>query len=200
MEIGIVGTGSVGRALATGLTAAGHDVVVGSRTPETKELTDAPVVSHREAVARDDCVILAVPAAAAPTVAAEFRAELADTPVVDAANEYPTASSESSLAARVASAAPDARVVKAFNTIGANLMTDPAVAGERATMFLAGDDADAVERVASLALDLGFAPLVAGGLDAATHLENLARFWIHLSGEYGRDVAFRFLRNGARDG
>jgi predicted dinucleotide-binding enzyme len=73
-------------------------------------------------------------------------------------------------------------------------MTDPTVDGEAATMFLAGDDDGAVEAAGSLAGDLGFEPILAGDLTAARHLENLARFWIHLSQRYGRDIAFRLLR------
>jgi predicted dinucleotide-binding enzyme len=76
-------------------------------------------------------------------------------------------------------------------------MTNPVIGGERATMFLAGDDEAAVKTVATLANDLGFEPLVVGGLSAAGHLEHLARFWIHLSREYGRDIAFRLLGAGA---
>lgn len=61
-------------------------------------------------------------------------------------------------------------------------------------MFLAGDDPEAVDTVGTLARDLGFEPVVAGGLTAAGYLEHLARFWIHLSQECGRDIAFRLLR------
>lgn len=66
-------------------------------------------------------------------------------------------------------------------------------------MFLAGDDEDAVRTVATLARDPGFEPLLAGDLSAASHLETLARFWIHLSREHGGDIAFRLLRETERD-
>ncbi|SFC07223.1 hypothetical protein SAMN05444422_104124 [Halobiforma haloterrestris] len=197
MNVGIIGTGAVGRALAEGFRAVGHehDVVLGSRNPETVEGTDAEVTTQRRAAERGDVVVLAVPARVVADVAADLRDALADKPVVDAANEYPSATSEPSLAAQVADATPDSSVVKAFNTIGANRMTDPVVDGERATMFLAGDE-DALGTVGALARDLGFEPLVAGDLSAAAYLEDLARFWIHLSREYGRDIAFRLLQEG----
>ncbi|SFR46732.1 NADPH-dependent F420 reductase [Halogeometricum limi] len=193
MKVGIVGTGSVGGSLASGLAAAGHDVVVGSRDPEAAEVADVDVVTQRAAAERGDVVILALPASVVAGVAGDLRDALDGKPVLDAANEYPTPGGDASVAARVADAAPTANVVKAFNTIGANRMTDPAFDGERATMFLAGDDEDAVSVAAELAADLGFEPVVAGDLAAATHLEHLARFWIHLSGTYGRDIAFRLL-------
>ena len=199
MDIGILGTGSVGSALANGLTGAGHDVVLGSRDPDAAgvPVEGVTVATQRAAADHGAVVVLALPSTVVVDVAADLGEALADKPVVDAANEYPSPRAETPLAARVADAAPDARVVKAFNTIGANLMGDPVVDRERATMFVAGDDDSAVEAVASLAADLGFDPVVGGGLDAAAHLENLARFWIFLSGAYGRDVAFRFLQDSA---
>lgn len=192
MNVGIIGTGDVGRALASGLTAAGHDVVLGSRNPD-RALGDYPIRSQRAAAKHAEAVVLAVPPAAAIEVAGDLEDELAGTTVLDAANEYPTTTSHDPLAVRVAAAAPAASVVKAFNTIGANRMTDPVIDGDRATMFVAGDDDAAVGTAAGLARDLGFDPVRAGELRAARHLENLARFWIDLGREYGRDVGFRLL-------
>ncbi|MUW14821.1 NADP oxidoreductase [Halorubrum sp. CBA1125] len=194
MKIGIIGTGNVGGALATGLAAVGHEVVVGSRDPETNEVDGVEAMTQRAAAEYGDVVILALPAGVVADVAADLQDALVEKPVLDTANEYPNAGSERSLATRVADAVPDAHVVKAFNTIGANRMTDPIVDGEAATMFLAGDSAEAVDTARTLAADLGFEPVVAGGLGAASHLEHLARFWIHLSGQHSRDIAFRLLR------
>lgn len=78
-------------------------------------------------------------------------------------------------------------------------MTEPVVDGEPATMFLTGDDQAALDAAGMLASDLGFDPVVAGDFGAAAHLEHFARFWIHLSGEYGRDIAFRLLQETAPD-
>ncbi|WP_419181113.1 NADPH-dependent F420 reductase [Haloarcula litorea] len=197
MRIGIIGTGSVGTALARGFDAAGHAVVLGSRTPAESGggIGDAiDVLPRGEAAERGEAVVLAVPGSAAPSVAADLATHLAAKPLVDATNEYPEATAERSLAARVADAAPEARVVKAFNTIGANRMTDPEIGGERATMFVAGDNRAARETVATLAGDLGFDPVEAGALGAATRLEALARLWIDLSRDHGRDIGFRLLR------
>ena len=181
MRVGILGTGTVGQALTTGLAAAGHDPVVGE------------VLTHREA-ADSDAVILAVPASAVVDVVTNVQDALADTPVIDATNEYPSPTGADPVAVRVADAVPGAHVVKAFNTIGANRMTAPVVDGVPATMFLAGDDAASLDTTATLAADMGFEPVVAGGLSAASHLEHLARFWIHLSRDHGRDIGFRLLR------
>lgn len=121
-------------------------------------------------------VVLAVPGEAVVSVVEALADALAGRTVIDATNECPETRAERSLAGRVADAAPDAHVLKAFNTVGANLFLDPAV--------------DPV----SLAGDLGFVPLVAGDLSAAGRLEELARPWIDLSETYGREIAFRLLQ------
>ncbi len=198
MRIAIIGTGNVGRALAAGASAVGHDTVAGSRDPETNQLDTTEVVTQRAATEHGDVVVLAVPAGVVADVAAELSDALAGKPVIDPTNEYPTAEAAQPIAARVADAAPDAHVVKAFNTIGANRMTDPVIDGEPASMTLAGDDAAAIETVGALASDLGFEPVVAGDLTAAHYLEQLARFWIHLSREHGRDIGFRLLQEDSR--
>jgi hypothetical protein len=199
MEIGIIGTGSVGSALARGFAAADHDVVLGSRTPTTASLDGhgwgegVEVLGQREAAECGDVVVLALPADAVVEAAADLSAALAGKPVVDPTNEYPAATADRSLAERVAAAAPDATVVKAFNTVGAEHLSDPVVAGEPVTMFVAGEP-PARETVDELAADLGFEVIAAGDLSAAGRLEDLARLWIDLSREHGRDVAFRLLR------
>ncbi|MFB6105122.1 MAG: NADPH-dependent F420 reductase [Halobacteriaceae archaeon] len=190
MEIGIIGTGDVGRALARGFSDAGHEIVLGSRTP-ARTTAAFDVMAHQETVLGSDLVVLAVPAAAATDLATSLSDALAGTTIVDPTNEYPNATADRSVAERIAAAAPDARVVKAFNTIGANRLDDPVIDGQPVSMFVAGDDPDARDTVAGLADDVGFAPVIAGGLPAADHLENLARFWIDLSTEFGRDVGFQ---------
>ena len=87
-----------------------------------------------------------------------------------------------------------ARVVKAFNTIGAEHYQNPSFAGQPATMFIAGYDTDAKTVVRQLANAIGFEVVDAGNLAAARHLENLAEFWVHLARSgFGRNIAFKLL-------
>jgi 8-hydroxy-5-deazaflavin:NADPH oxidoreductase len=97
---------------------------------------------------------------------------------------------------QVANWAPGARVVKVFNTIGANQMENPDFNGVAATMFYCGDDGDAKAAAARLAADLGFDPVDAGRLDQARLLEPLALLWIRLAyvQKMGRDIGFRLMR------
>jgi predicted dinucleotide-binding enzyme len=92
---------------------------------------------------------------------------------------------------------PKARVVKAFNTTGAENMADPAYPGGAVTMLIAGDDATATATVRDLAAAMGFDARVAGPLTLARQLEQFAWLWIHLAFKAGLGRAFAF-RIGSR--
>lgn len=199
MDIAIIGTGNVGEALGTGWAAAGHRVRYGSRAPDSAAVRDlldrvgADGSAHTvaDAVAASEVVVLAVPAGAVDAVVEAAGDGLAGKPLLDATNQYP--SGDRVQAVHVQGLAPDAYVVKAFNTVGANVMADPSFDGRAAMMPVAGDDAGAKATAMDLAADLGFDPFDAGDLAAAAHLEHLARFWIHLAGRDGREFAFARL-------
>jgi len=132
-------------------------------------------------------------------VAHSLAAELAGKVVVDCNNplvwkEGPvwTPPPEGSLAAAIAHAAPGARVVKGFNTFGAEFHKEPGRAGVPADVFLAGDDLEAKKLVTEVATQGGFHAVDAGPLRNASVLENLAMLWIHLAtvGGQGRDFTF----------
>ncbi len=99
-------------------------------------------------------------------------------------------------AEQIAAWAPRAKVVKAFNTTGAENMAAPVYDGQASTMFICGDDEMAKAAAAQLAEELAFEVIDVGGLSAARHLENLALLWIHLArvSGLGRDIAFRLMR------
>lgn len=193
-RIGVVGTGSVGSTLGRRWAEAGHVVRFGTRDPDRSDVRDlvAGIDGDAEAVAVEeaadaDVLVLATPASAVePALSGlAFSGVL-----VDPTNSYPEPGPESG-AERAARLAPDAQVVKAFNTVGWEVMADPVLDGMVATMPLAGDDAEAKALVADLARELGFEPLDVGDRSAAVHLENLARLWIHLTIAGGnREFAF----------
>lgn len=195
MDIAVIGTGSVGSALASGW-ARSHEITLGSRSPGEPSVTElaeaiGATVETPAAAARDnEVVVLAVPGGAVVDLAGSLPLE--GRVVVDPTNVLPRPESTVSLAEQVAQAAPGAAVVKAFNTVGANVMADPSVGGGTATMLLAGDGA-AVDVARELAETLGFDPVEAGDLSAAIYLEDMARLWIHLSRGHGRNIAFSLL-------
>lgn len=203
MDIGIIGKGSVGKALAAGWIKAGHAVTIGARDPESDAAqqvgrdTGANIASI-PAAAGADIIVLATPWAATQD-AVRTCGNLAGHVVIDCTNplkpDLSGLEGDVSGAERIATWAPDALIVKAFNTIGANIMADPTFGDDRAVLPYCGDDADAKAKVHTLASDLGFEPIDAGALAAARDLESFALLWIHLAiGGLGREFAFKIMR------
>lgn len=207
MRIGIIGAGSVGGALGSGWARAGHEVTFGVRdpsSPKTAELlkdTGAKAASVAAAAAFGEVVVLATPWEATQD-AVKSAGDLAGKIVFDCTNPLApqlaglTHGFDTSAGEQVASWAPGAKVVKIFNTTGANNMAAPDFDGVAATMFYCGDDAGAKAVGARLAADLGFDPVDAGSLEQARLLEPLALLWIRLAyvQQQGRDIAFRLMK------
>jgi predicted dinucleotide-binding enzyme len=91
-----------------------------------------------------------------------------------------------------------AKVFKAFNTTGSNIMANPVINGIRTVMFVCGDDEAVKPTILKLATEIGFDAVDAGKLVQARLLEPWAMLWIHLafSGSVGRDFGFALLRRG----
>ncbi len=207
MKIGIIGAGSVGGALGRGWARAGHEVTFGVRDasePKVRSLleeTGARAASVGEAAAGAEVVVFATPWEATQD-AVKNAGDLAGKVVFDCTNPLApklaglTHGFDTSAAEQVASWAPGARVVKIFNTTGANNMENPDFNGVAATMFYCGDDADAKGIAGKLAADLGLDPVDAGNLEQARLLEPLALLWIRLAyvQGLGREIAFKLMK------
>jgi NADPH-dependent F420 reductase len=209
MRIAVIGAGNVGATLGGRWAARGHAVTFGVREGSAvKGGTPAGsrVAPLAEAARDADVVVLATPWEAAPD-ALRHIGPLDGKVLIDVTNpvspkvpfgpnimldEGPDGASA---AERIAALVPHARVVKAFNTTGFNNMADPIYGDAPATMFVAGDDAEAKRIALELARDLGFDPVDAGALPRARELEHLAILWIALAmGGLGREIAFRLVR------
>lgn len=208
--VGIVGVGNVGSALAERFAASGMRVRLGVREGSDVAALLAKLGERGQATslaeaAQADVVFVAVPSGALGD-AVKAMGALEGRIVVDCTNPVGpgltlASPPEGSNAARIAKAAPGARVVKGFNTFGAEFHRDPEVRGTRVDVPLAGDDADAKKVVAGIGERAGFAMLDAGGLQNAHLLEAMALLWIHfaMKGGLGREVAWKLLsRGGAR--
>ncbi len=207
--IAILGAGNVGGNLGVRLASSGFSVKFGVRPGSNNDEllaragAQAEALGVREAVAAADIVFIATPTAVAVTVAQE--GEVAGKIVVDCTNPItwndgpvwaPPAAG--SVAAAIAEAVPGARVIKGFNTFGAEIHLDPSLGGTVADVFLAGDDAEAKKAVAAVAQAAGFSPVDSGPLRNAAVLENLAVLWIHLALRegHGRTWAFKKTSRG----
>jgi predicted dinucleotide-binding enzyme len=162
--IAILGQGSMGAGLA-GRLADRFALNLGARQPQVGQL------GYAEAVAGADIVVLALPYDAA--LAAIRTLDLAGKTVVDMTNPITPDFAglrfghTTSAAEELQQAAPGARVVKAFNTIFASLLSAPRAATAAVPVFIAGNDEAAVAAVAELVQAAGFAVEQTGALDAA---------------------------------
>jgi predicted dinucleotide-binding enzyme len=209
MKIGIIGAGNVGGTLGKAWANKGHRVFYGVQRPQDDKVRElgkasgpnAQAGSPAEAAAFGEVVVLATPWPATPA-AIQSAGSLAGKIVIDCTNPLkPDLSGlevghTTSGAEKVAEWANGARVFKAFNTTGFNIMADPVINGTRTVMFVCGDDEAAKPAVLQLAADVGFDAVDAGKLTQARLLEPWALLWISLAfqGATGRDFGFALLR------
>lgn len=187
MRIGILGTGNMADALGGQWRRAGHEVVAGGRSAGT---------GLREAAEHGtDAVLVALPWQAAVEVVGELAEPLRGRVLIDCTNPVGpgfrllTAGGPAA-AERIAAAAPEARVVKAFNLCHEDVWrtTPPVFDGRPLAVPLCGDDEAALSVVRRLVRDLGCEPLNAGGLDRAGLLEATAALLIGLWVGEGADA------------
>ena len=203
MSISIIGAGNMAKGLATSFANAGHSVTLASRDEAKTEaaalevgngVSAAPIASAAQSA---DIIVLAVPVDAAGDVidaAGGFAGKI----VVDITNPMTADVSglsvghTTSAAEEIQKRAPQAKVVKAFNTIFAQvLLNGGQAAGRPATVFVAGDDGAARAAVAELARSAGFETLETGALATARYLEPTAALNITLGYGlgHGTDIA-----------
>lgn len=191
-QIAIIGTGNVGKALGETFRRAGNEVRYGDRTKE----------SITAAVKGAEVVVLAVPAEAA-IEALGSAGDVDGKVVVDCTNPLGWADGpvrnalpEGSNAAKIQARFPKARVVKAFNTMPAEVHALTKINGRPVDALYAGDDASAKATFAALAQGAGFVPRDVGPMRNAAHLESLAVLVIHMGtvGGLGREIAFNLER------
>lgn len=200
MRIGILGSGAVGQALARGYAAHGHEVRIGTRQ---SEIDGVRVGAPSEVAKEAELVVLAVRGDAAVDLVEALSEQLDGKVLVDATNPLDHSSGtprlfvghDDSLGERVQRAAPGAKVVKAYNSVGNAVMVDPQFSDGRPTMFIGGDDADAKDTVTQLLVDTGWDVADLGGIDASRYLEPLCMAWVAYGIRNGSwNHAFRLLR------
>jgi 8-hydroxy-5-deazaflavin:NADPH oxidoreductase len=212
MKIGIIGSGNVGGALGSRWAKVGHEVIFGTRDPhgtDMQQLSAKASGKTRAATLADaahegDVLLLATPWPATQQVVAGLG-DLNGKILIDATNPLLpdlsglTLGTSTSGGEQVAGWARGAKVVKAFNTVGANIMENPSFEGHRPVMFYCGDDAQAKQIVKKLIDELVFEAIDAGPLRQARLLEPFALLWISMAYAQGmgRDFAFELLRRRA---
>jgi predicted dinucleotide-binding enzyme len=203
MKIAIIGTGAVARALAAGYTRHGHDVRIGTRNPDNPDVAQWNPGAAADVAADADLIVVAVPGAAAVDVVTGLGGALAGKVVIDATNPIDNSHGDvrlftqpgESLGELVQAAAPEAKVVKAYNSVGNAFMVDPDLPGGPPTMFIAGDDGDAKALVTSLLEETGWDVADYGNISACRAIEPLVLTWVTWGMASGTwDHAFKLLR------
>ncbi|WP_410604554.1 NADPH-dependent F420 reductase [Amycolatopsis sp. lyj-90] len=180
MRIGIFGAGGMAEALGGQWMAAGHEVMVAARDRAKAAEISPRVGTWAETAAASEVILLAVPADAVTEVVAA-AGNLAGKVLIDCTNAVGPGAvlTVPGQAARIAAAAPDAHVVKAFNLCHVDVwrMTPPVFGGRPLAVPICGDK---VGEVSSLVRDIGCTPLDAGGLDRARLMEATMAFVVGL--------------------
>lgn len=208
MRIAVIGTGRVGTALGCRWAEQGKDVVFGTRDPASDKAAQlaerigdrARVTDQATAAKGAEVVVLACPWANVHEVLERIDGAAGQI-LIDCINPLNASFSgldlgfSESAAERIAGWAPQARVVKAFNSVSSATMADSSYNGQPATLFVSSDDAEAKQTVLELGTDLGFEAVDAGPLQNARYLEPLAMLYIHLAmNGWGSNCAFKILK------
>ena len=182
-KIGVVGSGRVGSALGGVWVKKGHEVMFSSRNLENDKALAAKLGPNaragtpREAAAFGEVLLVSVPYGSLPDVGKDLKELLKGKVVIDTCNPVPGRDGEIAEWARkkgagIASAEllPGARLVRAFNAVGAGRMGSVHQEPGRVGMPIAGDDAKAIEAASRLIRDIGFEPVLVGGLAMGKYL------------------------------
>ncbi len=190
MRIAVIGKGNIGGSLGGRWRAAGHDVVYGARDGSGEGPGGAPVRAIGEALEAAEVVLLAVPGQAVPDVVQEQGAALAGKVVIDAVNRI--GAEEFDSRALIAAAAPSARYVRAFNSLGWENFADPLPGS--AMFFAADPEARAVAE--ELISAVGLEPAFIGDASATATVDALLPLWFALVKLNGgnRRLALRIVR------
>lgn len=210
MKLGVIGSGNIGKGIGSWAAKLGYDVTFSAKT-EAGAKAAAQAAGHsakagnvRGAVEAADLVLLAVPYGAVKQVLTEIKPLLGGKTVIDVTNALSadfsslTLGFTTSAAEEIAKLVPDAHVVKAFNTVFAQVYAsqNPMIHGKAISVFVAGDNKEATEKVQTLIAKMGFDMVNAGPLKSARNIEPLAMLNISLGyGQgLGTSIGFTLLR------
>jgi 8-hydroxy-5-deazaflavin:NADPH oxidoreductase len=182
-KLGMIGSGNVGSNLGRVWAKAGHEVMFSSRDLEHDKKLAAEVGANaragtpREAAAFGEVLVFAVPYGALPELGKSLGSSLKGKVVIDACNPFPQRDGEIATKAREKGAGlmsaellPGARIVRAFNAVPARRMGSAHEDTQKMGLPIAGDDKAAIEIASRLIREIGYEPVLVGGLDMGKHL------------------------------
>jgi Predicted dinucleotide-binding enzymes len=192
MKVAVIGTGKMGSGLASALVAAGHETFIGARDLNKADAL-AKQIGHgaqsgsvAAAAKSSETIVLALPYASIKEVIAQ-AGDLTGKVIIDITNpvsaDYKelTVGLTTSAAEEIQKLAPEALVVKAFNTIFSSLLSSEVRKGKKLQVFIAGDDSIAKRTVANIAESIGFEPVESGPLSNSRFIEPVGELNIHFA-------------------
>ena len=192
MRIGVLGTGVVGTTIAGKLRELGHEVLIGSRSAGEDAVPFADAAAHGELVfncTNGNASLDALTAAGAQNLAGKVLIDVSN--ALDFSQGRPPlvgVSTGDSLGEQIQREFPEAKVVKALNTVNANVMVDPSVVPGEHDIFLCGNDDEAKGQVTELLQSFGWPAeriLDLGDITAARAQELYVALWLRLMGVAG---------------
>jgi NADPH-dependent F420 reductase len=211
MKIGIIGSGNMGSGLARRITLAGHDVLMTARDLAEAEKTAKQIgprvkVLPAADVAKGVDILIAATPSGEQVNALKSCGDLKGKVVIDIANPIkPDMSGLSvgfttSFAEELAKAFPGTKIVKAFNTVFAQVFSEGPDFGNgiRASAFYCGDDEAARKTVHQLIESMGFDAIDAGPLANARYLEpmGMLNIWLGYMAKRGTGIALNLVKRG----
>lgn len=202
MKVHVIGAGNVGGSIIRATVKAGHTVTIGVRNPDKiSDLLEETGTSVSHSAEGIDVVISTLPHEAAASLLPGFNLE--GKVVIDASNPLTWSDGPvhnppegyTSGAERLQALMPETSIVKAFNTFGAEHSVGTAEAERPLDHLIAGDNAEAKEKVSELLKSLNMRPIDLGPLRNSATLEHLAVAWIHLAmpAGWGRGIQLAVL-------
>ena len=196
MKVGIIGSGIVGRVLASGSLKEGHQVMLGTRNISKEDIVkwksenkNGLLGSFQETAQFGEIIVLAVSGLVVEdAINLAGKEHFSNKTIIDATNPIAAVPPENgvlkffttleeSLMEKIQKQLPDAKLVKAFSCVGNASMYKPNFNGSKPSMFICGNDADAKKTVTAILTSFGWETEDMGKVESARAIEPLAMLW-----------------------
>ena len=200
MKIGILGAGNIGGTLGGKWAAADHDILFGVRdanSPKTNsalaQAKGAKVEEISTAVRKSDVILFSLPWKAVPEIAQANAANLNGKLLIDATNNF--AGGIINNLDTLKESAPDAKIYRAFNSLGWDVFANPVITDQTVDMFYCGPVGDSRSLIHQLIEQVGLNPIWVGDNDRIQLVDNMGALWVHMVRQRGwkRRSAFKAL-------
>ena len=200
MRIAILGAGNIGGTLGSKWIKAGHTVLFGVRDVTSQKTISAleqaqgaKATDISSAIRDSETILFSVPWKTVPEVAASNTKEMKGKTLIDATNNFAGPVINNLQVLR--EFAPEAKIYRAFNSLGWEVFANPVINGETADMFYSGPNGEMRSQIQSLIEAVGVNPIWAGDNDVIQLVDNMGALWVNMVRQHGwkRRSAFRAM-------